>query len=107
MTLRFNLRTHAICAALLLMFAVPAAAQTSPMSCSRAPNPNRPAPTAQMIAAREAAKQACAADMATYCQGVSAACGGRQKCLEAHSAQLSPACASARQNLRAARRART
>ena len=103
MPMRFVMEARLICVALFLALALPASAQTAQTTCNRAPVSNRLPQSAQILAARGAMRQACAADLATYCQGVSAACGMRQRCLEAHSAQLSPACNSAWQYLRTAR----
>jgi hypothetical protein len=60
-------------------------------------------PSSQMIAARHAMKQACAADMATYCANVPRGCGAPKRCLMSHEAQLSASCKSAQQNLHATR----
>jgi hypothetical protein len=88
---------------LAFLCAVPAqmSAQTSaPMTtCNKPQNARTPSP--QRVAAMQAMKQACAADMAQFCAGVPAQCGERHQCLMSHAAQLSPACAGAMQNLRA------
>jgi hypothetical protein len=83
----------------VLAVALPASAQAPQVSCSR-PGP-RLAASPQLVAARHAMNQACAADMATFCAGVTSGCGRPAQCLAAHSAQLSASCTAARQNLRA------
>jgi hypothetical protein len=98
------MRITIICAAVALGFVFPAAAQTpSPMTCNRAPHEARSAPSPQMMAARQAMHQACAADLAAYCSAASNGCERPGQCLKAHESQLSGACASAVQNMHAAR----
>jgi len=102
------MRFAAIFAAALL-FALPVSAQTpasapGQTTCNRAPHqPGAAAPSPQLVAARHAVRQACAADMATYCSNVPRGCGAPKRCLMAHKAQLSAQCTAARQNVRAAR----
>jgi hypothetical protein len=78
------------------------APQVSPAEESCGNGAHNP-PSAAREAARQAMRQACAADMAQFCSGVPAKCGERHKCMMAHTAQLSPNCATAMQNLRATR----
>jgi len=72
-------------------------------TCTRTPHARAHERTAQMIAAHHAMKQACAADMATYCANVPKGCGAEKQCMMAHQTQLSAACTGAWQNMRAAR----
>ena len=88
-------------AVVFLALASSASAQTSPPTCNRPTTSPRPAPSPQVVAARRAMTQACAADLATFCAGVPPGCGRPMQCLSAHSAQLSAACTTARLNLRA------
>lgn len=50
-----------------------------------------------------AAKQACAADLKTYCSGVQPGGGRIKACLQQNADKLSPACKSALQDLKAAK----
>jgi hypothetical protein len=102
------MRFAAVFAAAVL-FALPVSAQTTApapgqTTCNR-PAHHQPgaAPSPQLVAARHAMHQACAADMATYCSNVPRGCGAPKRCLMAHRSQLSAQCASAWQNLRATR----
>lgn len=81
----------------------PAAAQTSNTGC---PNPSAQMatpPSAALVAARRAERQACAADMAKFCANVPRGCGRPMQCLRAHATEASGACRSAMAQLRAAR----
>jgi hypothetical protein len=49
------------------------------------------------------AKQACAADLKTYCSGVQPGGGRIKACLQQNADKLSPACTTALQNAKAAR----
>src|ERR1700761_3914390 len=97
--------------AALLLIAVPVSAQTTAQApaqttCNRAPHQaggGVGAPSPQMVSARRAMHQACAADMATYCSNVPRGCGAPKRCLMAHKSQLSAKCTAAWQNLRASR----
>jgi hypothetical protein len=91
-----------LCAVPAQTFAqTPAHASAAPATCAKGENGRTP--SAQRIAARQAMRQACAADMAQFCAGVPAQCGEKHQCMMSHASQLSPACASALQNLRATR----
>jgi hypothetical protein len=68
------------------------------MSAQHAP------PNPQVVAARRAERQACAADMATYCGSVPPGCGRPMQCLRAHTGQLSAGCSNAMMAVRAANR---
>ena len=102
------MRCNAIFAALLL-FALPASAQTTApapaqTTCNRASHQGGGAAASpQLVAARHAMHQACAADMAAYCSNVPRGCGAPKRCLMAHKSQLSAKCATAWQTLRATR----
>jgi hypothetical protein len=96
------MRIRTICAALLL-FALPASAQTSAPACNRPPREAVAPPSAQVLAARKGMREACAADVASYCSNVPRECGGQMRCLMSHRSQLSAGCTSAWQSLRAAR----
>ena len=101
------MRSHMICVAVLLALTATASiaqpAMSTQSTCSKGPRMGAHQATAELIAARHAMKQACRADMATYCANVPKGCGAPKKCLKAHASQLSPACASAWQNMRALR----
>ena len=93
--------------ALAAALAAPALAQEPAPAPGPVPAPaaGRPAPTPEMIAARQAAHQACAADMAKLCVGVEPGHGGMMQCVRQHRAELSPGCSQALGALRDARRA--
>jgi hypothetical protein len=88
---------------LFCLFIVPAAAQTPPPQCTRSGASHPPSP--QVLAARQQERQACAADMAKFCNDVPPGCGQRMQCLRAHSPQVSSNCSSAMIAVRAAARA--
>jgi len=103
------MRFTAIFAAVLL-FALPASAQTTAhappaqTTCNRQPHQaGGPPPPQQLVAARHAMHKACAADMATYCSNVPRGCGAPRQCLMAHQSQLSANCMAAWKNLRSMR----
>jgi hypothetical protein len=102
------MRTLVIVATLSLVLAGPAFAQApGPSSCpqhARAGGPSTGSPSPQLVAARHAMRQACAADMSNFCSNVPKGCGQPMHCLKSHRAQLSAACTSAWQNLRAVRK---
>jgi len=87
------MRKQAIGFLLFCVFASPVAAQTPSEQCPRAASHAPPNP--QAAAARMAQRQACAADMATYCSDIAPGCGRPMQCLRAHSAQLSAGCSNA------------
>jgi hypothetical protein len=97
--------------AVALLFALPVLAQPpapapAQTTCNRPqhqPGAAAAAPSPQLMAARRAMHQACAADMATYCSNVPRGCGAPKRCLMAHQSQLSSSCMAAWKNLRAAR----
>lgn len=99
------MRFHTICLATFLALTAAASAASPSMStqstCTKGPRTGAHQATAELIAARHAMKQACAADMANYCANVPRGCGAPKKCLKAHASQLSPSCSSAWQNMRA------
>ncbi|MEI9929460.1 MAG: hypothetical protein WDM89_02540 [Rhizomicrobium sp.] len=99
------MRFHMICVAALLALSSAAAIAQVPssaqMTCTRQPRmAGQPVPP-QLVAARQAARQACAADMEKYCANVPKSCGAPQRCLNQHAQELSASCTSARQNVRA------
>lgn len=96
------MRACFIYAAAFLTLALPAVAQVSPQACNRSTSVPRPAPTQQMLAARSAERQACAADKAAFCGGVAPGCGRPMQCLRAHGDQLSSGCRTAIEQLHAA-----
>ena len=99
------MRFQAICIAVLLALSGVAAAQTPEAStCTKTSHPREQSKSPQVMAARRAEHQACAADLAAFCPNVPKGCGRPKQCLKAHEAQLSPACTSAWQNLRALRK---
>jgi hypothetical protein len=99
------MHSRTICIIALLAFTAPALAQPTPSTtCTREPHSSTHAESPQLKAAHRAVHQACAADMATFCSGVPKGCGQPKQCLKAHAAQLSPACTTAWQNLRAMRK---
>ena len=67
--------------------------------------PSRPPPSPQLIAARRAMRQACAADIQKLCTGADAAGEKPLQCLHQRMAQASPACIQAFQTMRADRAA--
>jgi hypothetical protein len=94
------------CAAVLFAITLPAAAQISEPTCPRpAMTASRPPPDPQLLAARHAERQACAADMARLCGDVAPGCGRPMQCLRAHNAQLSTDCTNALQQLHVTARA--
>jgi hypothetical protein len=98
------MRSQAICTAILLAF-IGTAAAPMPVSpvCTRAPHMAERHSSPQLIAARRAEHQACAADMANFCANVPKGCGRPKQCLMAHASQLSASCRAAWQNLRGMR----
>ena len=98
------MRSTTICIAILIALAGPAFGQTASTTCNRTPHQSTRTPTPQLREARRAERQACAADMATYCANVPKGCGRPKQCLKAHAAQLSPDCRNAWQNLRTLRK---
>jgi hypothetical protein len=97
------MRSRTICIAIFLVLTGPAFAQTASTTCTREPHASSASRSPQLIAAHRAERQACAADLATYCSNVPKGCGRPKQCLKAHASQLSATCKSAWQNLRAAR----
>lgn len=113
----------ALAAAVLALAAAPALAQTAapaytppgyaptaPMSSAApsapgAPAATRPAPTPQMIAARRAMTQACAADRARLCASGAGASERPMVCMRQHMSELSSGCTQAIQSMRQARQA--
>ena len=100
------MRSTTICIAVVIALIGSASAQTASTVCRRAPHTASGSASPQIKAARHAERQACAADMATYCSNVPKGCGRPKQCLKAHAAQLSPDCQNAWQNLRALRAGR-
>jgi hypothetical protein len=99
------MRFQAICIAVFLALSGVAAAQTpEPSTCTKTPHMGEQSKSPQFMAAKRAERQACAADVAAFCANVPKGCGRPKQCLKAHAAQLSPACTSAWQNLRAMRK---
>ncbi len=114
-------RSAACLASALLAFAGSALAQSpsaqtpgaqTPASQSAAPGygvsepgSGRPAPSPEMVAARQAARQACAPDVAKFCADAQAGGGAVMQCVREHRSELSPTCSDALGALRAARRA--
>jgi hypothetical protein len=89
-------------AAILFAINLPAAAQVSEPVCPRpAMATSRPPPSPQLVAARQAERQACAADMARLCSAVAPGCGRPMLCLKTHTAELSTDCANTLQQLHA------
>lgn len=86
------------------LVAQPAVAVTIAPTCPR-PAGSRPPPSAQLLAARQVERQACAADMSAFCADVPRGCGRPMQCLRAHAGQLSPACTNAIVQLHATARA--
>ena len=98
------MRSQAICLAVFLALSGAAAAQPQASStCNKAPHTSERIKSPQLIAAKRAEHQACAADMATYCANVPKGCGRPKQCLKQHASQLSASCRSAWQNLRTMR----
>jgi Cysteine rich repeat len=89
---------HIILTAALLATALPALAQPAQ---SPAQNPSGQTPEVQTAMA--AMRQACAADVATLCDGITPGGGKILKCLKDHRDQVSVGCKIAGENLRAAR----
>jgi len=99
------MRSRTIYLAILIMVTAPAPvlALNPSDACTREPHASTRTKSPQLMAARRAEHQACAADLATYCADVPKGCGRPKQCLKEHEAQLSAACKSAWQNLRALR----
>ena len=97
------MRSECIYAAVFLLLATPAWAQTPTQTCNRQVHAQREVPSPQLIGARRAMRQACAADENRYCSNVPRACGERAKCMKSHRAQASAGCLTAWRNLRAVR----
>ncbi|HEY5046456.1 MAG TPA: hypothetical protein VII49_00360 [Rhizomicrobium sp.] len=95
------MRARFFYAAIMFAFAAPAAAQMGSPACNR-PAVSRALPTQQVLAARNAVRQACAADSANFCGSVAPGCGRPMQCLRAHGTQLSASCSGALLGLRAA-----
>ncbi len=95
-----------------LFAAVPAIAQTAPAPQSTPPGYGVTTPSAarapaspEVVAARDTARQACAADVAKLCADVQSGGGKVMQCVRQHRADVSPGCSSALGALRDARRA--
>jgi hypothetical protein len=96
------MRAHLAYAGLFLLVTAPAGAVNWMPTCPRpAVTTQRPPPSPQPVAARQAERQACAAEIAQYCGTVPSGCGRPMQCLRTHGAQLSPVCANALSQLRA------
>ena len=98
------MHSKTICIAVFLALTGPAFAQTASTTCNREPHSSTAARSPQLVTARRAQHQACAADLAQYCANVPKGCGRPKQCLKAHASQLSAGCTSAWQNLRALRK---
>ena len=86
----------------VLLLVAPVAAQTPDTSCPHQAAQKAP-PSAALVAARRAERQACAADMTQFCANVPRGCGRPMECLRSHMSQLSSACTSAMAGVRTAR----
>jgi hypothetical protein len=89
-----------VVAAALLVVAVPALAQT-PGAPPASSTP--PAEKSERHAARDAMREACAADVASFCKDVEPGGGKLRECLHYNREHLSPGCLAAWQKLRAVR----
>jgi hypothetical protein len=77
---------------------------SQPATAAGAPTPPN-APSPEVRAAAKNMREACAQDIGSLCKDVAPERGGIARCLRSHEAQLSAGCATAWQNLRAARQA--
>jgi predicted outer membrane protein len=82
--------------------ALPALAQDNAPPQQNAPQGASTA-TPEVRAARQAMRQACAPDAATFCKDVQPGGGKIMACLREHRTELSAGCQAAWQNVRAAR----
>jgi len=96
------MRINVISLILLLALVAPAAAQNSDTGCPH-PTAQKAPPSAALVAARRAERQACAADMTRFCANVPPGCGRPRACLRSHMAELSTTCTNAMARMRAAR----
>lgn len=87
------------------LLALPALAQGTE-TAQPAPMAHGPV-TPEVQAARQAVRQACAGDIATFCKDIQPGGGKVAMCLKDHKADISAACKTAWQNLHAARKAAT
>ncbi|HTW34677.1 MAG TPA: cysteine rich repeat-containing protein [Rhizomicrobium sp.] len=88
----------------LLTIAVPVLAQTPGAPPAQGPQGDSAAPvqaTPELRAAREAMRQACAADIASLCKDVQPGRGKLRECLHYNRDHLSPGCLAAWQKIRA------
>lgn len=86
--------------------AAPAASVPAPSAAgpSAPATPAAGAPTPEMRAARQAMRDACAADIKTFCPDTAAGGGRPGQCFREHAADLSPTCKDAVAKMRAERR---
>ena len=88
----------------VLFLGAPALAQTADTSYPH-PTAQKAPPSEALVAARQAERQACSADMAKFCANVPRGCGRPMQCLRAHAGELSSACTNGMAQVRAARTA--
>jgi hypothetical protein len=96
------MRTTLASFTLFLVLNVPAIAQTAQNECPH-PSARTTPPSAAVLAARQAERQVCAADMGRLCADVPRGCGRPMQCLRSHRAALSSGCANAMAQLQSAR----
>ncbi len=96
-----------ILAIILSSTLLPAAAFAQSAPATPQPAPQTPAPTntpsPELKEARGKMRTACADDVKKHCAGIERGKGALGRCLESHASELTPACTTARSELRALR----